>query len=101
MRHTLCSAAVPKSGQVVSTHNMAKDIVTLKSSNMELEGNSVSRKKDSIRIIRVNDDAAIERADIVATNGVIHIVDKVMVPESGTCLNKYEILIVNAFNAMF
>ncbi|XP_026465763.1 periostin [Ctenocephalides felis] len=86
--HTLCSAAVPRSGQVVSTHNMAKDVMTLKSTSMEPEGNTVQRKnRDSARVIRVNDDAAIEKSDIVAKNGVIHVLDKVMVPESARSID--------------
>ncbi len=62
---------------VVSGEVMASDVVKIKSAKM-LNGQSVSisTTKDGVRV----NDANVIKTDIVAENGVIHVIDTVLIP---------------------
>lgn len=64
--NTICSSAIIGNA---TTHNLAGEV-------LEME-----RKDDNKLVIEGN--ANIEKADIMATNGVIHLIDTIMIPETG------------------
>lgn len=67
--HTICSSAIIGNA---TTHNVEGDIL-----NME-------RTDDGLIF---EGKAKIVQADIVATNGVIHIIDEVIIPGSGKTIS--------------
>ncbi|KAL1465277.1 hypothetical protein WDU94_004860 [Cyamophila willieti] len=64
--HTICTAAIPNK----------------KRSTIDLNGEWLSLERDASGTLVVGDKAHTERPDIMATNGVIHIVNKVIQPKS-------------------
>lgn len=67
MEHTVCSSAIIGNA---TTHNIEGDLLDLE------------RTTDDQLVI--DGKAKITDADIMATNGVIHFVDTIIIPESGT-----------------
>ena len=61
---------------VVSGKVMASDVVTLKSAP-SVEGQSIAITTDNGVMV---DDANVIKTDIVASNGVIHVIDTVIMP---------------------
>lgn len=68
--HTVCSAAIVGN---VSTHNIEGEILSLE------------RKSDNQLVLE--DEAKITETDIMATNGVIHLIDTIIIPESALRIN--------------
>lgn len=62
---------------VVAGKVMAADVVKLKSAKT-VQGQEV--KIDASKGVKVN-DATVVKADVVADNGVIHVIDKVLLPK--------------------
>jgi uncharacterized surface protein with fasciclin (FAS1) repeats len=62
---------------VVAGKVMAADVVKLKSAKT-VEGQDV--KIDASKGVKIN-DATVVKADVVADNGVIHVIDKVLLPK--------------------
>ena len=60
---------------------MATDVVGLngKSADTALEGAQVAVKVDGDKVI-LNDDVMVTVTDILTTNGVIHVIDAVLLP---------------------
>lgn len=69
--HTVCSAAVIGNA---TTHNIDGELI-----NME--------RKDNDEIV-VEELAKMTQADVMATNGVIHLVDTLLIPESAQYINQ-------------
>ncbi|MFN4032391.1 MAG: fasciclin domain-containing protein [Fimbriimonadales bacterium] len=62
---------------VVSGKVMSKDVVKLRSAKT-LQGQNVNIRVQN-KVVRIN-DARVVRADIECSNGVIHVIDKVILP---------------------
>jgi len=62
---------------VISGKVMSTDVVNLKSAKT-VQGQEI--KIDTANGVKVN-DAMVVKADIVTDNGVIHVIDKVLIPE--------------------
>ncbi|MFW5682105.1 MAG: fasciclin domain-containing protein [Phycisphaeraceae bacterium] len=66
---------------VVPTRAMAEDVVKLDSVNT-VQGSAVSIKVTD-KGVMLNDNVAVTKTDIKADNGVIHVIDTVLLPPSG------------------
>lgn len=67
VEHTVCSSAIIGNA---TTHNIDGELIDLE------------RKSDDQLL--VDGKAKIVEADIIATNGVVHLLDTIIIPESGT-----------------
>lgn len=69
--HTVCSAAVIGNA---TTHNIDGEII-----NMERKENDA---------IVIEETAKLTQADVITTNGVIHLIDTILIPDSAQYINQ-------------
>lgn len=67
----------------ILSHSVCSNAITFNATTHNMDGTPISMKRDASKNLIIENKAQVIDSDIMATNGIVHIIDTLLMPDSG------------------